>query len=222
MNPVDLRLYGILDAERAGGRDLGTLARAAAAGGCTLLQYRDKASPTRTLVERARAIKAALEDTGVPLLVNDRVDVALAARADGVHVGQEDIHAMDARRLLGSGAIVGITLKTPAQADELYRLPVDYACIGGVFATTSKRNPEPPVGLDGFGRIAFRARLAGGKLPVGAIAGIDRSNAAAVIEAGADGVAVISAIFAADDVEGAARGLRGIVQKALEAREAAA
>jgi thiamine-phosphate pyrophosphorylase len=222
MNSVDLRLYGILDPERARGRDLGTLARAAVAGGCTLLQYRDKLSPTRTLIERARAIKAALEGTGVPLLVNDRVDVALAAETDGVHVGQEDIHGGDARRLLGPAAIVGVTLKTPAQADELYRLPVDYACIGGVFATASKVNPEPPVGLDGFGRIAFRARLAGGKLPVGAIAGIDHSNAAAVIAAGADGVAVISAIFAADDVEGAARRLRFIVDQALGAREAAA
>ena len=221
MNPVDLRLYGIADPARAGGRDLAELAKAAAAGGCTLIQYRDKDADVRTLVTRARALKAALEGTRVPLLVNDRVDVALAAGADGVHLGQEDMHAADARRIMGPGAIVGVTIKTAAQADELYRLPVDYACIGGVFATASKANPEPPVGLDGFSRIAFRARLAGGKIPVGAIAGIDAANAASVIGVGADGVAVISAVFSADDVAAAARRLRTVVDGALAARGAA-
>ncbi len=218
MNPVDLRLYGILDPERARGRDLAALARAAVGGGCTLLQYRDKHAPTRTLVERARAIKAALAGTGVPLLVNDRVDVALAAQADGVHVGQDDMHPDDARRLLGPQAIVGLTLKTEAQADALAGLPVDYGCIGGVFATTSKDNPAPPVGLDGFARIAARARRAG--CPVGAIAGIDETNAAGVIGAGADGVAVISAIFSAPDPEAAARRLRAVVDQSLAARGA--
>ncbi|HVL71427.1 MAG TPA: thiamine phosphate synthase [Beijerinckiaceae bacterium] len=218
MNPVDLRLYGILDPERARGRDLAALARAAIAGGCTLLQYRDKHAPTRTLVERARAIKAALAGTGVPLLVNDRVDVALAAQADGVHVGQDDMHPDDARRLLGPQAIVGLTLKTEAQADALASFPVDYGCIGGVFATTSKDNPAPPVGLDGFARVAARARRAG--CPVGAIAGIDETNAAGVIGAGADGVAVISAIFSAQDPEAAARRLRAVVDQSLAARGA--
>ena len=221
MNPVDLRLYGIVDPEQAGGRDLGGLARAAVAGGCTLIQYRDKASPTRTMIERAHALRAALAGTGVPLLINDRIDVALVVGAEGVHVGQEDMHASDARRLLGPGAIIGLTLKTAAQADELYRLPVDYACIGGVFATRSKRNPDPPIGLDGLNRIAFRARLAGGKLPVGAIAGIDGANAASVIAAGADGIAVISSLFGREDVEGAARNLRSAVDRAREARGAA-
>lgn len=218
MNPVDLRLYGIVDPEQAAGRDLGALARAAVAGGCTLIQYRDKVSPTRTLIERAHALRAALAGAGVPLLINDRVDVALAVGADGVHVGQDDMHASDARRILGPRAIIGLTLKTAAQADELYRLPVDYACIGGVFATASKLNTDPPIGLDGLNRIAFRARLAGGKLPVGAIAGIDQGNAAAVIAAGADGIAVISSLFGVNDVEASARGLRGVVDEALSGR----
>jgi thiamine-phosphate pyrophosphorylase len=220
MNPVDLRLYGIVDPEQAGGRDLGAMARAAVAGGCTLIQYRDKSSPTRTLIERGHALRAALAGTGVPLLINDRIDVALVVGAEGVHVGQEDMHASDARRLLGPGAIIGLTLKTATQADELYRLPVDYACIGGVFATRSKRNPDPPIGLDGLNRIAFRARLAGGKLPVGAVAGIDRANAASVIAAGADGIAVISSLFGAEDVQDAARNLRSAVDRARAARGA--
>jgi thiamine-phosphate diphosphorylase len=218
VNPVDLRLYGIIDPERTGGRDLVDLARAAVAGDCTLLQYRDKRAGGRGLVERARALKRALDGSGVPLLVNDRVDVALAAGADGVHLGQEDLHPRDARRLLGPGLIIGITIKTPTQADELYRLPVDYACIGGVFATDSKDTPEPPIGLDGLGRIAFRVRLASPGLPVGAIAGIDADNAASVIGAGADGVAVISAIFAAADPEARASELRAVVDLTLASR----
>lgn len=218
MNPVDLRLYGIIDPERAGGRDLPELVRAAVAGGCTLVQYRDKRASGRAMVERARALKRVLEGSGVPLLVNDRLDVALAAEADGVHVGQDDIHPSDARRVLGPGRIVGITLQTPAQADELYRLPVDYACIGGVFATGSKDNPDPPIGLEGLSRIAFRARLAAPGLPVGAIAGIEAGNAASAIAAGADGVAVISAIFAAADPEARASELRAVIDLTLASR----
>ena len=220
---VDLRLYGLLDVGVCGGdgRRLAEMAAAAVAGGCTLFQYREKDIPdARAALARIRLIHAALAGRA-PLLVNDRVDLALAAGCEGVHLGQSDLHPADARRLLGDRAIVGLTLKTGAQADELYRLPVDYACIGGVFATTSKDNPDPPVGLDGFARIAFRARLARGTaMPVGAIAGIDGSNAAAVIAAGADGIAVISALFGAEAVEGRARDLRARVDAALAERGA--
>ncbi len=219
MKPVDLRVYGIIDPERTRGRDLPALARAAAEGGCTLIQYRDKHGDGRRLVSTARALKAALDGTGVPLLVNDRVDVALASGADGVHLGQGDMHPADARRLLGAEAIIGLTLKNVEQADELYRLPVDYACIGGVFATLSKNNPEPPLGVDGLARVAFRARLAGG-IPVGAIAGIDHTNAASVIASGVGGVAVISALFMADDPAAEARRLRAVVDEALASRGA--
>ncbi|GLS56396.1 thiamine-phosphate synthase [Methylobacterium gregans] len=220
-SPVDLRLYGLLDVGVCGG-DGGRLARMAAeaaAGGCTLLQYREKdIADARAALERIRAIRAALGGR-VPLLVNDRVDLALAAGAEGVHLGQSDMHPADARGLLGASAIIGLTLKNAAQADELYRLPVDYACIGGVFATGSKTNPDPPVGLDGLARIVFRGRLArGADFPLGAIAGIDSSNAAAVIAAGADGIAVISALFGAEAVEGRARDLRARVDAALAER----
>jgi thiamine-phosphate pyrophosphorylase len=221
MRSVDLRLYGLLDVGVCGddGARLGRLGAEAAAGGCTLLQVREKTiADTRAALARLRAIRAAV-GTEVPLLVNDRVDLALAAGADGVHLGQSDMHPIEARRLLGPEAIIGLTVKNAEQADELYRLPIDYACIGGVFSTTSKDNPDPPVGLDGLSRILFRARLARGPgLPVGAIAGIGLDNAAEVIAAGADGVAVISALFGADDVRGRARDLRGRIDGALEAR----
>lgn len=219
--PVDLRLYGILDVGVCGpdGARLAALAGEAVAGGCTLLQYREKDIPdARAALERIRAIRKAVAGR-VPVLVNDRVDLALAAEAEGVHLGQADLHPADARRLLGPSAIVGLTLKTGAQADALYSLPVDYACIGGVFSTASKDNPDPPVGLDGLARIAFRARLARGRaLPIGAIAGIDASTAAAVVAAGADGIAVISALFGAEAVEGRARDLRARVDEALRER----
>ncbi|TXN25922.1 thiamine phosphate synthase [Methylobacterium sp. WL19] len=222
--PVDVRLYGILDVGVCGddGADLAEMAAEAVAGGCTLLQYREKSiENAREALARIRAIRAAITGTGVPLLVNDRCDLALAAEAEGVHLGQSDLHPAEARRILGSSAIIGLTLKSAAQADELYRLPVDYACIGGVFATTSKDNPDPPVGLDGFTRIAFRARLARGTgFPVGAIAGIDGSNAASIIAAGADGIALISALFSTEEVEARARDLRFRVDSALAARGA--
>ena len=217
MNSVDLRLYGIIDPERTGGRDPVDLVRRAVSGGATLIQYRDKHGEGRRLVELARALKAVLEGTGVPLLVNDRVDIALAAGADGVHLGQDDMHPNEARDLLGLRAIIGLTLKTPDQADRMAGMPIDYGCIGGVFATMSKNNPAPPVGVEGLRKILSHARLAN-RGPVGAIAGIDVLNAQAVIAAGADGIAVISALFMANDPQAEARRLRGIVDQALTAR----
>ena len=214
MNPVDLRLYGIIDPERTGGRDPIELVRQAVSGGATLIQYRDKHAEGRRLVELTRTLKAALKGTRVPLLVNDRVDIALAAGADGVHLGQNDMHPNDARDLLGPRAIIGLTLKTPEQADRMARMPVDYGCIGGVFATVAKNSPAPPVGLEGLRKILSHARLTN-RTPIGAIAGIDASNAQAVIAAGADGVAIISALFMTADPQAEARRLRGIVDQTL-------
>jgi thiamine-phosphate pyrophosphorylase len=214
---VDLRLYALLDPERAGGATLGGLAQAVADGGATLVQLRDKLGSTRQLVAQARDLKAVLAPRSIPLLVNDRVDVALAAAADGVHVGQDDIEPEDARRLLGPGAIIGLSIKTLAQAQAVPVGVVDYVCIGGVFTTTSKHNPEPPVGVEGLKSILTVIRRRAPRLPIGAIAGIDATNAAAVMAAGVDGIAVISALSLAADVSGAARTLRGIVDAGLRA-----
>jgi thiamine-phosphate pyrophosphorylase len=217
---VDVRLYALVDPARANGRPLPELARQVVAGGATLLQLRDKTSDTRVLVEEARAIRAALAGSGVPLLINDRVDVALAAGAEGVHVGQDDMAVADARALLGPQAIIGLSIKTVAQAEAAPIELLDYACIGGVFATTSKDNPDPPIGLAGLRRVVetFRARRA--DFPVGAIAGIDASNAAEVVAAGADGVAVISTLSLAPDPAAATRELRKVLDQALAKRGA--
>jgi thiamine-phosphate pyrophosphorylase len=214
---VDLRLYALLDPERAGGATLRGLAQAVADGGATLVQLRDKLGSTRRLVAQARDLKAVLAPRSIPLLVNDRVDVALAAAADGVHLGQDDMQPEDARRLLGPGAILGLSIKTVAQAQAVPVGIVDYVCIGGVFTTTSKHNPEPPVGIDGLTSIFTVIRGRAPRLPIGAIAGIDATNAAAVMAAGVDGIAVISALSLAADVSGAARTLRGIVDAGLRA-----
>jgi thiamine-phosphate pyrophosphorylase len=211
---VDLRLYALVDPEHAGGRELAELARLVAEGGATLVQLRDKHSDTRRMVEHARALNAVLVPHGVPLLINDRVDVALASGAAGVHVGQEDMAVADARRLLGPGAIIGLSIKTIAQAEAAPIDLIDYVGIGGVFATSSKENTKAPIGPDGLSRVAavFRRRVP--HFPVCGIAGIDATNAAAVIAAGADGVAVISALSLESDPRAAARELRGIVDAA--------
>ncbi|MGJ3265111.1 MAG: thiamine phosphate synthase [Salinarimonas sp.] len=220
MTPVDLRLYAIIGLADARGRDLVDLMGRAVAGGATLVQLREKHADTRALVDLARALKTTLAGTGVPLLVNDRVDVALAAQADGVHIGQSDMGPHDARRLLGPEAIIGWTLKTAAHARALAEVPVDYGCIGGVFATTSKDSPDPPIGLSGLAEVAAAGRAAAPGMPLGAIAGIDETNARSVIGAGADGIAVISALFGAHDPAAAAGRLRRLVDDALAARGA--
>jgi thiamine-phosphate pyrophosphorylase len=214
---VDVRLYALLDPERSGGADLAGLGRKVVSGGATIVQLRDKHGSTRRLIAEAQAIKAALP-AGVPLLVNDRVDVALAAGADGVHVGQDDMQAEEARRLLGPGAVIGLSIKTIAQAQAAPLDLLDYVCVGGVFVTTSKDNPDAPIGLAGLKTILSALRARAETFPVGAIAGIDESNADAVIAAGADGIAVISALSLAADPGAAAQRLRGIVDDGLRRR----
>src|SRR5581483_8428109 len=143
--PLDLRLYALLDPAAAGGRPLTELARQIA-GSATLVQLRDKHGATRAIVKEARALHALLEPRRIPLLVNDRVDVALAAEADGVHLGQDDMAPADARLLLGRTAIIGLGVKTIAEAEAAPLDVVDYIAVGGVYATTSKNNPAPPIG----------------------------------------------------------------------------
>ena len=214
MEQLDLRLYAILDPEHAGGHDLLDLARAVAAGGATLVQLRDKVSGTAAMIEEARAIKVVLAPFRVPLIVNDRVDVALAAQAHGVHVGQDDMSVEEARHLLGPAPFIGLSIRTVEQAWVAPLAPLDYVGIGGVYATTSKTNGKAPIGLNGLSSVveAFRQRI--GNFPACGIAGITAANAEAVIAAGADGVCVISALSHHADPERAARELRAVVDAA--------
>jgi thiamine-phosphate pyrophosphorylase len=213
---VDLRLYAIVDPEQSD--DCAALARRVALGGATLVQLRDKRSSTREMISRAREIKAALASSRVPILVNDRVDIALAAGAEGVHLGQDDMPIADARRLLGPSAIIGLSVKTMEEAVAAPFEVLDYVAIGGVFATASKANPGPPIGTDGLASIVNVLRTRAPDFPICAIAGINVRNAGKVIGAGADGVSVISALAKAPDPESAARELRKIVDAGLAAR----
>lgn len=210
-NSVDLSLYALVDPDTAGGHRLDDLAQKVVAGGATLVQLRDKTGTTRRLIEESRAILTALAGSGVPFLVNDRVDVALAAGAQGVHIGWDDMEAADARRLLGPAAIIGLSINSEARARTAPLEHLDYVAIGGVFATTSKDNPNPAMGVAGVAALAaiIRARTPG--MPVGAIAGIDETNAGDVIAAGLDGVAVISALSKRPDPKAAAATLRAVI-----------
>jgi thiamine-phosphate pyrophosphorylase len=210
---LDLRLYAIVDPEQTA--NCAELARQVGLGGATLVQLRDKRSRTREMIGRAKEIKAAL--AGVSFLVNDRVDVAMAAGANGVHLGQEDMAVADARRLLGPAAIIGLSVKTVAEAAAAPLDLLDYVAIGGIYATSSKNNPGPPIGPSGLTRVIEALHAA--DFPVCAIAGIDLANAAEVIAAGADGIAVISALAQAPDPHAAARELRAIVDAALGVRD---
>ena len=211
---VDLRLYAIVDPETAGGHALPDLARMVAAGGATIVQLRDKTHDTREIIALARAVKAALP-ADVPLIVNDNVEAARAAGADGVHLGQEDMSVVAARDILGPVPFIGLSIKTVEQARAAPLGILDYVGIGGVFGTTSKQNVSRPIGPEGLKRIiaVFRERI--GNFPTCGIAGINASNAEAVIAAGADGVSVISALSLAPDPTAAARELRAIVDAAL-------
>lgn len=214
---LDLRLYAIVDPQNTGGHGLIDLARAVAAGGATLVQLRDKANDTGRMVEEARALKSALAPFGVPLIINDRVDVALAAGADGVHVGQDDMAAEDARRLLGPGRLIGLSIRTPEQAAAAPLALIDYAGIGGVYSTVSKASGKSPIGVDGLSHVIGALRRRIGNFPTCGIAGITAANAAPVIAAGADGVSVISALSHRPDPQAAAREIRAAVDAALMA-----
>ena len=211
---VDLRLYALVDPEVSGGRPLAELAQRIA-DSATLVQLRDKHFSTRVMMEEARVLRAVLEPKGVPLLINDRVDVALAAEADGVHIGQDDMSPGDARLLLGRAAIIGLSVKTVDQARTVPLDLLNYVAIGGVYGTTSKDNNDPQIGISGLRAIVDVIRARQPKYPICAIAGINADNAADVISAGADGVAVISALSLAPDPALAAQDLRAVVDGAL-------
>jgi thiamine-phosphate pyrophosphorylase len=214
---VDLRLYALIDPAVAGGRTLGDLA-SRIAGSATLVQLRDKHGSTRALVEEARELTVVLAPLDIPLLINDRVDVALAAEADGVHIGQDDMSPADARLLLGRTAIIGLSIKTVEQAKAAPLELLDYVAIGGVYGTTSKETSSAPIRLSGLGAVVQAIRARSAKIPICAIAGINESNAGDVIAQGVDGVAVISALSLAPDPTLAGQNLLSAVDAALARR----
>lgn len=182
-------------------RDPVSVCHAAVRGGATMVQVRDKGAAPRDLVRLVRALVDALP---VPVLVNDRVDVALAAGAAGAHLGQDDVPIGAVRPWVPAGFVLGTSVGSPEEARRTLAAPADYWSVGPCFATTSKPDAGAPLGPDGF---AALARLAPRTVPVIGIGGITAANAASILAAGAAGVAVIAAVLAAPDPETAARAL---------------
>jgi len=207
----DWRVYVIADASRDRGRSHLEIAEAAIRGGATAIQLRMKDEPARLMVETARRLATLCQTAGVTFIVNDRVDVAMIVEADGVHVGQDDLPAEDVRRLLGRGVLLGVSAATVQEARAAERAGADYLGVGAIYATATKADAGAPVGL---ARIRELRRAVG--LPLVAIGGITADNAAQVIAAGAQGVAVVSAVTTAEDMAAAARLIRREVDGARE------
>jgi thiamine-phosphate pyrophosphorylase len=204
---MNLSLYVITDAVLSHNRAHVDVVRAALAGGASAIQLRDKSASGRQLVELGKALRELTRAAGALLIVNDRVDAAVAIGADGVHVGQDDLDAVDARRIIGTGKILGVSAATVAEALQAERDGADYIGAGAVYATNSKPDAGAPIGTDGLARVAGAVRI-----PTVAIGGINAANAAACIHAGAVGVAVISAVVSADDIAAAARRMREVIE----------
>jgi len=204
MRRFDLSLYLVTDPLLAGPRGVVETVRQALDGGVTIVQLRDPEAKTRALVETAAALLEVTRPRGVPLIINDRVDVMLAVGADGVHVGANDMEPAVARRLAGPDAIVGRSITTLDELRETDLAGVDYIGASPVFSTPTKTDTGPELGLEGLKRLRAATTL-----PIVGIGRINAENARAVIEAGADGVAVVSAIMAAADPAAAARAISG-------------
>ena len=205
----DLTLYLVTDPRLVAARWLMSVVEAAVRGGATIVQLRDPDAHGRALVEQARALKALLSPLAIPLIINDRVDVAIAAGADGVHLGQDDMAPGDARALLGPGPILGLSVGSPAEHAASDLAGVDYLGVGPVKATGTKADAGAAIGPAGVAAVRALTRL-----PIVGIGGLDATTAGEVIRAGADGVAVVSAICAATDPEAAARALRQAIAAA--------
>mgnify|MGYP001813943883 FL=1 len=208
---IDYSLYLVTDRGLARGRSTLEIVSAAVHGGATVVQLREKDCSTRDFIEQALTIKAFLKDRGVPLMINDRLDVAQAVKADGVHLGQTDMPLKVAKKILGDSMIIGISAESLQDAIEAEKGGADYLGVSPIYATPTKTDTALPLGLEGLREIRKAVRL-----PLVGIGGLNRDNAAEVIRNGADGVAVVSAIVAADDPQTAADALKQIIKKAQQ------
>lgn len=205
--PIDLSMYLVTDRPLCLGKNLLDIVREAVQAGVTMVQLREKKASTREFVALGHAIKAITKAHNVPLLINDRVDVALAIDADGVHIGQNDMDYADARRLLGYDKIIGLSIDTQEQLHEAQSLDVNYLGLGPIFPTTTKTDTSAEWGIQGL-RQAHNFSCH----PLVAIGGITTNNAAMVMASGADGIAVVSAICSAPSPSQAVAALQKVVQ----------
>lgn len=208
-----MKLYLVTDRKIAGDRKMEDIVKEAAEGGVTMVQLREKDICTRDFIDLAIRLKAVLKPFGIPLLINDRVDVALASGADGVHIGQSDMPYRMARTLLGRDSIIGLSVENMEQVMAAESLDVDYLGVSPVFATPTKTDTAEPFGLDGL-----RKAAAVSSHPLVGIGGMNARTAAGVMDAGADGIAVVSAIVGAESPERASEELLRIINASYERR----
>ena len=203
----DLSLYLVTDRTLARGRDMSWIVREAIAGGATMVQLREKECSTAEFIALARELKESLQPLGIPLIINDRIDVALAVDADGVHIGQSDMPYETARALLGKEKIIGLSVETMEEVIAANALDVDYIGISPVYATPTKTDTLTPFGLEGIEEVMRLSRHR-----CVAIGGMNRDTIGEVIARGVEGVAVVSAIVAAESPRNASEELVGIIQ----------
>jgi len=206
---IDYSLYLVTDRGLARGRSTFDIVKAAVSGGVTCVQLREKDCSTLEFIEQALAIKNFLGEREVPLIINDRLDVALAVAADGVHLGQSDMPLEMARKIAGPSMLIGISAESVQDAVQAEKGGADYLGVSPIYATPTKTDTVFPLGLEGLREIKKRV-----KIPLVGIGGLNKSNAAEVIRNGADGVAVVSAIVAAEDPGTAAINLKQIIVEA--------
>jgi thiamine-phosphate pyrophosphorylase len=206
---VDYSVYLVTDRELARGRTTLEIAGAAIRGGVSCIQLREKMCSTREFIDESLAIRSLLARHGIPLIINDRVDVALAVKADGIHLGQKDMPCRMARQIIPESMIVGISVESLDDAIAAQKDGADYLGVSPIYPTPTKTDTAQPLGLEGLRSIRSEVDL-----PLVGIGGLNADNAEAVIHNGADGVAVVSAIVAADDPEAATRDLIEIVRLA--------
>lgn len=209
---IDYSLYLVTDRLLSQGRSTRQIVEAAVAGGVSCVQLREKQCGTREFIDQARSIRRMLKEKNIPLIINDRVDVALAAEADGVHLGQQDMPIDLARKISSGSLLIGISAESVEDAVRAEQDGADYIGISPVFSTPTKTDTGPPLGLAGVREIRDLV-----KIPLVGIGGINHNNGASVIAAGADGIAVVSAIVSAADPAAAAEQLRDMVDRAVGA-----
>jgi thiamine-phosphate pyrophosphorylase len=204
-----LDLYLVTDPDLSLGRSHEYVVEQAVKGGVTIVQLREKSVSSRLFFQYAEALMKLLKPLNIPLIINDRLDIALAVDADGLHIGQSDLPYEIARKIIGNEKIIGLSVETIDQVKEANQLSVDYIGLSPVFSTQTKKDINTPLGLEGIREIASFT-----KHPTVAIGGIHKENAASIIQSGADGIAVVSAIVSQEDVCRAAHELKHIVQQA--------
>jgi thiamine-phosphate pyrophosphorylase len=208
---IDYSLYLVTDRSLARGRATLDIVKAAVLGGTTCVQLREKDCSTLDFIQQALSIKEFLSTHGVPLIINDRLDVAQAVSADGVHLGQTDMPLDMARTIVGDTMIIGISAESLKDAIEAEKGGADYLGVSPIYTTPTKTDTAPPLGLEGLRNIRNAV-----KIPLVGIGGLNKDNSADVIRNGADGVAVVSAIVAAENPETAARELKQIITAARQ------